>query len=74
MVTAWMKIAVLVLKAPPASTYPPATQPKAFSEPQNAATADVLIGTGEFCKRLKGEPFKPVSSSFGKVPSPRLIG
>jgi len=52
MVAACLEIAILALKVLPATKFTAATPPNVFSEHQNASTADVLTGNGEFCKRL----------------------
>jgi uncharacterized protein (DUF1800 family) len=52
MVAAWMKIAVLMLKTPPAAKKQQTHRQNAFAEHQNAFTDDAPTGAGEFCKRL----------------------
>jgi len=53
MVAAWMKIAVLMLKTPPAAKKQQTHRQNAFAEHQNAFTDDAPTGAGEFCKRLQ---------------------
>jgi hypothetical protein len=52
MVAAWLKIALLVLKAPLAAQELPSQCQNVLSGHQNASTAEVPAGTDEFCKRL----------------------
>jgi hypothetical protein len=55
MVAAWMKIATLVLKAPPASKKQRPHRQNEFSEHLNASNADALTGAGGFCKKLSSQ-------------------